>query len=369
MDDENLTLGKMDPAQLLFIGIHGTAMSAPTKELLEEVRPGGVILFKRNVEGLSEVAALCDDIRSCTDAPTLLAIDEEGGRVSRLAPHISELPDAYSTSSLPPAELREYWKRYGTLLAGMGFDMNFAPVVDLCPPDAPNGIADRAYGTDADTVIACARQVLEGLADSGLVSTLKHFPGLGHTLLDSHHHLPTIQKSQAELESEDLRPYMELGDRVPAIMIGHGHYPFYSGAAPVAATLSREISTDLLRTKMGYRGVAISDDLEMKAVAARVPWEELACRAVESGNDMLLICHDAERIRSASSALRERAGKDESFAIRCAEALGRVSKLRHAVAQARQSAGREKDSLGAGQIAEDRARLLECASAVPVARI
>ncbi len=321
--------------QILFIGIEGGTLGPSTRALLEEIRPGGVVLFRRNVVSLTELASLCHAIKAAVDPAPLIAVDEEGGRVTRLTPHLTGLPPASRAGAAGAPRLREYWARYGDLLARLGFDVDFAPVVDLCPPDAPNGIADRSFGTSPAAVIECARAVMEGLESAGVLPVLKHFPGLGPTLLDSHHHLPSLDKEKDVFEKEDLLPYVELGGKAAAVMIGHGHYPFYSGADPVAATLSPAVSTDLLRGVVRFQGVAISDDLEMKAVSARVAWDDLVPRTVAAGSDMLLICHKQERIRSALAALQRRADSDPAFADRCGEALRRIRALRDRVPSAR----------------------------------
>jgi len=358
----------VDPfGQILFVGISGTLLGPETRSLLARVRPGGIILFKRNVSSLADLASLCASLKEGLDPPPLLAIDEEGGRVTRLAPHVTGLPAASLTTAIGDDRLREYWRRYGDLLASLGFDIDFAPVVDLCPPDAPNGIADRSYGTDPEKVVACASAAIEGLLAAGVLPTLKHFPGLGDTLLDSHHHLPSVRKKRDAFEKEDLVPFLRLGNKAPAVMIGHGHYPFYAGPDPIAATLSKEITTGLLRERAGFEGAAISDDLEMKAVAVRVAWEELAPRAVEAGNDMVLICHSAERIAAAHEALRRRAGRDAPFARRCEEAAGRVAALRTRLETVR-GARREPGGHAAPEAIERaRAALMETA-ALSVAR-
>lgn len=348
----------VDPVgQLLFVGISGTVLTPETRSLLERVRPGGVILFKRNVDTLPGLKALAAEIQGAVFPPPLLAIDEEGGRVTRLTPHISGLPAAWTTASFGAARLTEYWKRYGELLAALGMDIDFAPVVDLCPNDAPNGIADRSYGTDPEKVIECASAAIAGLRAAGMTPTIKHFPGLGDTLLDSHHHLPSVQKKREAFEREDLVPFTRLGATSPAVMVGHGHYPWYAGPDPIAATLTKEISTALLRNRCGYRGCAISDDLEMKAVAVRVAWDELAPRAIESGNDMVLICHTAERILASHEALRRRAEREPAFAARAHEAAGRVAALRAEAAAIRAAAH------PAGAIEGARIALLEAAGA------
>ena len=354
-----------DAGQLLFIGIEGAALGPDTRRLLEEVRPGGVILFRRNVPGLPDLAALCAGIRSAVDPPPLLAIDEEGGRVTRLAPHVTGLPPAALASGAGAGRLAGYWQRYGDLLRALGLDIDFAPVLDLCPPDAPNGIADRSFGTDPERVTQCASAVIEGLSAAGVLPTLKHFPGLGPTLLDSHHRLPSATRDRGGFEREDLEPWRRLAPQAAAVMIAHAHYAFYSGPDPIAASLSRQVSTHLLRDVVGFRGAAISDDLEMKAVADRVPWEELAPRAVEAGSDMVLICHRPDRIRSARESLERRADADAAFAGRCTEALARVEGLRSRCASLRGE--RSGEPASPGEIDEARAALVSAAASIDAA--
>jgi beta-N-acetylhexosaminidase len=352
--------------QILFIGIEGGALTPATRGILERVRPGGVVLFRRNVPSLPDLSNLCVSLKEAIDPPPLIAIDEEGGRVTRLSPHVDGLPAASRTAAAGPGPLREYWARYGALLFTLGIEVDFAPVLDLCPPDAPNGIADRSFGISPGQVIECGRAVVEGLSRAGILPVLKHFPGLGPTMLDSHHHLPTLRKDRAAFEREDLAPYLALGGDAPAVMVGHGHYPFYSGEDPLAATLSPAVSTGLLRETVGFQGTAISDDLEMKAVSARIPWEELIPRVVVAGNDMLLICHSPERILSAFEALRRRAGEDEAFARRCREAIRRIEALRGAGARLRGTvAGASAGPASPARIEAARAALIGAAASFP----
>jgi len=360
-----------DVGQLLFIGIEGEALTPATRRLLADVRPGGVILFRRNAPSLPELAALCDGVRQAMEPAPLLAIDEEGGRVTRLSPHVTGLPAAATIAGVGPRRLAAYWESYGRLLRILGMDIDFAPVLDLCLPDAANGIAERSFGTDPALVTACAGAVGEGLRKAGIMPTLKHFPGLGPTLLDSHHRLPTVTGSREQFEAADLAPWRKLAPAAEAIMIAHGHYPFYSGADRLAATLSKEVSTTLLRESLGFRGTAISDDLEMKAVADRVPWEELAPRVVEAGSDMLLVCHKPERIRGAFDALRRRADADPSFASRCEVALRRIRSLRESCAAIARPFPPSDAPGGSspGRIEEARAALVQAAGEIsaPVA--
>jgi len=328
--------------QLLFVGFDGTELNAELREMFLEIRPGGIILFKRNIVEVEQTLALVAGLHALYEPAPIVAVDEEGGQVSRLRPLAPTLPPAARLASLDkPAAVRELSASLGRLLASLGFDLDFAPVVDLCRPDAPNGIGDRSFGTDPETATVQASAYLDGLADAGVMACLKHFPGLGPTLFDSHHHLPTVQKDGPAFAREDLLPYRRLHQRVPVIMIGHGHYPFLAGPDPIAATLAPQIVTDLLRADLGFVGVALADDLEMKAVSARVPLDELAPRALAAGCDMLLVCRKRDAIHASWTALRQWAGDGRLRPERVAQAKDRLEDLRAArhVAVALRSGG------------------------------
>jgi len=318
--------------QLLFVGFDGTELNVDLRALLGEIRPGGIILFKRNIVDAEQTLKLIADLHALYDPAPIVAVDEEGGQVSRLRPMAPTLPPAARLAAMGDARaVRELFAAEGRLLASLGFDLDFAPVVDLCRPDAPNGIGDRSFGTDPQTVCALASASLDGLSDAGILGCLKHFPGLGPTLFDSHHHLPTVQKDAEAFAREDLLPYRRLHARAPVVMVGHGHYPFLAGPDPIAATLVAGIVTRLLRSEIGYAGVALADDLEMKAVAGRISLEELAPRAVAAGCDMLLVCRKREAIHASYAALRQWAGDGRLSSARVDEALARLDALRAAL--------------------------------------
>jgi len=327
---------KSNLGELLFVGFDGTDLNGELRAFLSRIRPGGIILFKRNVVDPAQLIRLISDLHGLYEPSPIVAVDEEGGQVSRLRPLAPTLPPmAKLASSGGAATMREMAAALARVLASAGFDLDFAPVVDLCRPDSPNGIGDRSFGTDPVAATTMASACLEGLADGGIAGCLKHFPGLGPTLFDSHHHLPTVQKDDAPFRREDLLPYRRLHAMAPVVMVGHGHYPFFSGPDPLAATLSPAIVTDLLRGEIGFSGVALADDLEMKAVAARVSFTELAPRTIAAGCDMALVCRKPEAIEASLAALTAWADGGRLEQTRITEALGRVQALRAAVARVR----------------------------------
>ena len=302
----NLSLSQEDLAgQLLFVGVEGTTMGPDLRRRLEAVRPGGVILFARNLESAPQVATFCRELLSFLTVPPFLAIDQEGGRVSRLKGILPPIPANLSMarSSRPGALVREHGSQTGRALALLGFNLNFAPVLDLSEAESPNGIGDRAYGTDPEVVGRLARLFLDAEAAAGVPGCGKHFPGLGGGRVDSHLDLPRIDRSADELWREDLLPYRRLRDTLPMVMVGHAYYPAFQGSEPRPATLSREVVTDLLRKKIGYRGVALTDDLEMGAVDQRRGAGDVVLDALKAGSDIVMYCKSWERIEEAHGAI------------------------------------------------------------------
>ena len=317
---------------LLFVGFDGTVLSVETRAFLSNLRPGGVILFKRNLTDPGQTVRLISDLREACGPEILVAVDEEGGSVSRLREFAPTLPPgARLAAADDPEMVRSLAGSLGRMLASLGFDIDFAPVLDLCPPGAGNGIGDRSFGTDPEVAAVMGEAYLAGLEDAGMAGCLKHFPGLGPTSCDSHLELPTVTKPQAAFMREDLLPFRRLRDAAPIAMIAHGHYPFLAGEEPLAATLAPQVSTRLLRSEVGFEGVALADDLEMKAVAARVGLHELAPRALLAGCDMLLICKQREAIEKSREALVSWAESGRLPAARLDEAFRRVADLGDAI--------------------------------------
>ncbi|MGH9867215.1 MAG: beta-N-acetylhexosaminidase [Candidatus Polarisedimenticolia bacterium] len=329
-----------DLGQLLFVGFDGVELSGELRGFLSRIRPGGIILFSRNLVDPDQVMRLTASLREICEPRPLLAVDEEGGRVSRLRSMTPTLPPAAALAARGNPELvRDLAERLGAMLATLGFDIDFTPVVDLCGPEATNGVGDRSFGEDPEQASILAGAVLDGLARAGVTGCLKHFPGLGPTTSDSHLHLPTATRDEQELRRLDLVPYHRLKDSARVVMIGHGHYPGWAGPKPLAATLVPRIATDLLRREVGFEGLALADDLEMKAVADHVPYEDLAPRVLVSGCDMALVCRHPDAIERSLAGLRSWAQDGRLPAARIDEAFRRLDALR--AAALRPEAGRE----------------------------
>ncbi len=320
--------------QLLFIGLPGPALDAEAQRLIKSVQPGGVILFTRNLESPQQTAELNADIRRFSRVMPLISIDQEGGRVDRLRHLAGPMPAAKRIAVADDAKLAfELGVVTADLLRPLGFNINFAPVLDIeVAGNQPNGLEERCWGNQALAVIRFAGTYLEGLQNHGVLGCGKHFPGLGDTTVDSHQALPIVHRSEKQLWDEDLRVYADLFGtlytRVPAVMVAHASYPAFDGHGGIPASLSRNIVTDLLRKRMEFSGIAICDDLEMGAIQKTIEFSEAVIRAFEAGNDMLLICTRPDLIYEAQSALTRAVESGRIPRQRLEASIDRIAKIK-----------------------------------------
>jgi len=299
--------------QLLLIGLPGKQVDSETRELLATIQPGGVLLNGQNIESAQQVVELNSTIRSLLEVPPIIAIDQEGGRVDRLKTVYSPMPSADLLRASGDASIAA---RLGEITAEalrtLGFNVNFAPVLDMAVNDsAENGLKGRYLGSSVAEVVRLAGAYLEGLQRGGVLGVGKHFPGLGAATVDSHTQLPTIDRSRDELTKADLSPYLELfskiNARLNAVIVGHAHYPAYDGPAALPASLSKNIVTGLLRDEMGFKGLSITDDLEMGAITKTRELSEAGIMAIEAGIDMVLLTasQSLDRVHAAWQAMVE----------------------------------------------------------------
>lgn len=337
--------------QLLWIGFHGTTWSPALARLVRDVKPGGIILFGRNIEGARQVRALNDAAYRALDIPPFVALDQEGGRVSRLRSIVGATSAALALAARP--EPRGSVKRHSTATAlalkTLGFNVNFAPVLDLSGADARNGIGDRAFGEDPADVCRLAEIVLRVHLQAGIVPVGKHFPGLGGARADSHLILPVIRRSREQIWKRDLLPYRRLRSLLPVIMVGHAYYPALQGRGAGPATLSARVVDGLLRRRMRYRGLILTDDLEMGAIDQRLAGGETALAAFAAGGDGLMFCSSADRILEAHEALRRAIEQRALPPARLRASLHRVLRLKE-----RQLVRRRRGRYSIGSMARSR---------------
>lgn len=303
--------------QLLYIGLPGTELDAATRELLDYVKPGGVIIFGRNVASPVQLRGLLDGVREMLTTAPLLGIDQEGGLVDRLRKIFTPMPAARVIRQHGDlAGARAHGSITGETLRLLGFNMNFAPVLSIMTDDRDllsNGLYSRSFGRSPGEVLGYTMVYLRGLQGAGCLGCAKHFPGIGAGEVDSHDEMPVIPLSHDDLLAQDLAPYIELFQRednmVRAVMVSHGGFPNidihrgFAGGRLVPASINPHIVTSLLRDELGYDGLVLTDDLEMGAIAKHREIEDTALRAIEAGEDMLLICARPELIRRGYDAL------------------------------------------------------------------
>ena len=319
--------GSTPAGRLIMVGLPGARLDRSTGEQLEALAPAGVILFARNLETPEQTSELLDAAAARLPGAGLFALDQEGGRVSRLEPFVGPTPTAVALAAEGEEATQRFGAATGRALAGLGFNIDFAPVVDLCDPDVSNGIGDRSFGVDPETATRLAGAFLRGLQGAGVAGSLKHFPGLGDTAVDSHVELPGSDRPIGTLERIDLAPYRALGADAAMVMVGHAHYRAIDPGEPVPATCSRNVVRGLLRDSLGYDGLVVSDDMQMGAIGERDRDGAAAVEAIAAGCDLLLYCSDLDPAAAAISAIEQRAAEDERFAERVRDALARVDRF------------------------------------------
>ena len=309
--------------QFFFIGLPGTELDAETRELVQEVQPGGVIIFGRNVAAAEQLRSLLDGVREIVSTAPLFGVDQEGGLVDRLRKIFTPMPSARTIRQHGDlAAARTLGRITGEVLRMLGFNLNFAPVMSIMTDDRDllsNGLYSRSFGRSPGEVLGYSTVYMRGLQGTGCLGCLKHFPGIGAGEVDSHEEMPIVKLSHDDLIAQDLAPYIELfqrrDDRVRCLMVSHGGFPNINikeeitGGVLEPASLNYAIVTELLREELGYQHLVVTDDLEMGAIARHCEIEDAVVRAFLAGEDMLLICASPDKIRrgyhSLLSAARE----------------------------------------------------------------
>jgi beta-N-acetylhexosaminidase len=337
-----------DVGQLLWIGFDGPTVPAGVRARLDAGLAGAAILFKRNLVStpvagggavpqevcdLDALIALTGDLhRAGPDGtPALVAIDHEGGLVQRVRAPATQWPPMLSHDGLPVGEdegvAEAVGRAIGNELRALGIDVDFAPVLDVHTNPANPVIGERAFGRDAASVARRGLAFARGLDAAGVIACGKHFPGHGDTDTDSHLELPRIEHAWDRLEQVELAPFRAAAAAdLPMIMTAHVVFAALDRDHP--ATLSEAVVTGLLRGKLGYRGIVVSDDLDMRAITSHFGPDHAAIAAIRAGCDVLLLCRDEHNQLLAQEALIREAERDAGFRARVGEAATRVRALK-----------------------------------------
>ena len=329
-------------SQLLVAGIEGTQLGQDAVQAVQDYQVGGVILFGRNVESAWQLAELTNGLKDLNGdyTPLFLCVDQEGGRVDRMPPEVERTPSAWSVGQTLDTE--GVGAAYGALLAeecaAFGFNMDFAPSLDIWSNPDNTVIGDRAFGNDWEWTAFFGMSAVESMEEQGgVIPVVKHFPGHGDTSVDSHVALPVVDKSLEELWQSELVPFnmtlnqedyfgAQAGPSAPAVMVAHILLSQVDPDYP--ASLSHRVVTGLLREEMGFDGVVCTDDLTMGAVSNTYGMGEAAVLAVEAGCDLLLVCHGADNLTAARDALLEAADSGRLSPERLDESVKRILSLK-----------------------------------------
>ncbi|CAN5444767.1 beta-N-acetylhexosaminidase [soil metagenome] len=331
--------------QFFYVGLPGTELDVETRNLIEEVKPGGIIIFGRNVASARQLRNLIDGVRELLPVEPLVGIDQEGGLVDRLRKVFTPMPAARTIRQHGDlAASRALGRISGEVLRMLGFNMNFAPVMSVMTDERDllsNGLYSRSFGRSPGEVLGYTTVYLRGLQKTGILGCLKHFPGIGAGEVDSHEQMPLVKLSHDDLIAQDLAPYIELfqrqDDRVRCVMVSHGGFPNidirkeFTGGLLEPASLSHNIVTRLLREELGYQHLVVTDDLEMGAISRHCDIEAAAIRAFVAGEDMMLICAHPDVIRRGYHALLKTARSGKLAEGRIRESLTRIAATKEIV--------------------------------------
>ena len=351
--------------QLFFIGIPGPELDTATVDLVNEIQPGGVCLFSRNIRGRLQTRELLDGLREFLPVEPFLSVDQEGGLVDRLRRILTPMPAANLIRS--ESDARKFGEIVGETLRILGFNMNFAPVVDVIDETRnsfSNGLHSRAFGTSKEESLALASAFLTSMQEAGCVGCLKHFPGLGASEVDSHKELPTVALDENEFLSTDVYPYKELlkKNAVHGVMVAHAAFPNIrlqetdQNGKLIPSSLSPAIITKLLRGQLEYDGLVVTDDLEMGAIVENYGMGDASRMALAAGADMLAICAGVDSIKEGHAAVTDAVQKGEIREERIDESIARISSLKKSLEPPLPFADERLDSLS-NEIAEFSSRL------------
>lgn len=313
--------------QMVMIGIQGTKVDDDSLYMLNQYHMGGVILFDRNMENPEQVKQLTSDLQAQSNekVPLFIGIDEEGGDVVRMAEKLTPPPSQKEIGATGDIEQAKTWAiKTAKSLKDMGINVNFAPVADVGSNDK------RSYSTDTNTVIDFVRASTKGYQQENIIYSLKHFPGIGKGKVDSHVDSSSIDVAKEVLMTEDIIPFKTIIDENDPndyfILVSHLKYPALDEEYP--ASLSSKIMTDLLRNELGYKGIIITDDMEMGAVANHNDFRSIGVKAVKAGADIVLVCHEYEHQQEVYLGLLDAVNSGEISQERIDESVKRIIKVK-----------------------------------------
>ena len=316
--------------QMIVAGFNGTDVNEELINLVNTNKVGGVILFKRNIETSEQLKKLNNNIDGLNkEIPLSISVDEEGGRVNRLP---SDMEKFSSAREVGLKNDKDYaynnGKSIGESLKVTGFNMNYAPVLDIFSNPKNTVIGDRAFGSDVETVSTMGIATMKGIEEEGIISVIKHFPGHGDTSVDSHYGLPIVYKTLEELENFELIPFKKaIKEGCKAIMVSHILLDKIDKQNP--SSMSETVVTDILREQLGFDGVVITDDMEMGAITENFTIEDACVQSIIAGCDIVLIGSGNESIYNTIKAIKDSISNGKITEERINESVVRIIKLKN----------------------------------------
>lgn len=318
--------------QLIIAGFEGIALDDNAKSLIKNDKIGGIILFSENVESISQLVNLTNSIKSENSSnkiPMFISVDEEGGSVSRMPKELRKFPSNRIIGGRNDDKLSyNIGKMIGKEIRSFGFNMNYAPVLDINSNPNNKVIGNRSFGNNVEVVSRLGIQTMKGLMDSNTISVVKHFPGHGDTSIDSHISLPVVEKDLEKLNSFEFIPFKKaIENGVDAIMVSHILLTQVDKNNP--ATMSKAIVSDILRGNLGFNGVIITDDMTMGAITQNYAIENAAINSINAGTDIILVCHQYKNIKSTIEAIKKAVNVSKTISEeRINESVYRILKLK-----------------------------------------
>ncbi len=315
--------------QLVIAGFYGTDIDSKTEELVTKAKVGGIIFFQRNITGSMQVVKLLNSFKTLNKKiPLFLSIDEEGGSVSRLPDDLINLPSARTFAKRNILNITyDLGFAIGYMLNQYGFNLNYAPILDVVANTATSAISTRSFSADPNVVSEMGMLMARGMESAHVISVVKHFPGLGNTSVDTHAGIPVLNQSLERLKQLELAPFAYAIQReVSGIMVGHIAIAAYDRKLP--ASISYAILTGLLRREMGFKGVIFTDDLGMGALSANYTQAQAAVRSIMAGADVVLVSHGLRDPFNVVTALKQAVLDGKITQERLNESVRRILKLK-----------------------------------------
>jgi beta-N-acetylhexosaminidase len=317
--------------QMILAGISETSLTSNTKDLVNNYHVGGIIFYANNLENPQQTVQLLNEMKSenaPNRLPLLLSVDQEGGKVSRLP---GDLIDTPTNAKIGAINNTQFSYEIGTLLGkelnAFGFNLDFAPVLDVnSNPNNPI-IGDRSFGNNADIVSELGIKTMEGIQSQNIISVIKHFPGHGDTSVDSHLDLPRVNKSLEELKALELIPFTRaINNGADVVMVAHILLPQLDATFP--SSMSENIITGILRKQLDFNGVVMTDDMTMKAITNNYDIGKAAVESVKAGSDIVMVAHDYNKVVSTIDALQAAVEAGEISEERINESVSRIIQLK-----------------------------------------